>query len=78
MYAYDIKITRAYQQELIRIAAVEDPLQNDEWLHLSLYQIIERVSSGVRHQQNGVIPRLIRGPRFVFVFKSRFLSSFFR
>jgi hypothetical protein len=78
MYAYDIKITRAYQQELIRIAAVEDPLQNDEWLHQSLYQIIKRVSGGVGQQENGVIPRLIRGQSFDFIFKSRFLSSFFR
>jgi hypothetical protein len=78
MHTYDIKFTRAYQQELMRIVAVEDPLQHGEWLPQSLYQIIKRVSGDVRQKENGVIPRLICGLRFDFVFKSRFLSAFFR
>jgi hypothetical protein len=78
MYAFDEKFTKAYQQELIRIVAIEDPLQHGEWLPQSLYQTIKRVSSGVRQKENGVIPRLICGLRFDFVFKSRFLSAFFR
>jgi hypothetical protein len=78
MYAFDEKFTKAYQQELVRIATSEYDVQDDPNLPQSLYQTVKRVSSGVRQKENGVIPRLICGLRFDFVFKSRFLSAFFR